>query len=480
MGPGDKGDCEDYALTKMQELLDTGWNAKNLQMAVVATDTVTDHAVLLIQTHNRGTLILDNRYDAVVEVATTPYRFVAYQRAGTDWRYFSTMLETVPIEYKNCNAAAFADNDPVVVKFEGQDFSQPKVVGFQEYANDCWLDYYVTQGRSSVDADISDPFDIDGTPYNNHRYFDVNGQAWILKRGLTPTWPNHEDTAWQRFYPALTSNSSHYWLFGGLKWDPPVFGLTRFYYAYPYLDFDENVSYCDRYSKQFNSWESRQDIPGEPRNDPAAFMLSGKSHIIGGSEHWYNTYTECLNYEEHEQFDDALNTYVSKRARRVTRAATWELDDKGYIYGGWIAEQDGAGHTYPDPDYWTGEIIEYDPTTDLFTGKLGYNPRIEAAFFQLGGKGYAFGGWRETSIIPDLDEWTKETNSWAAKTPFDNYSWDSLPAVGAGAGAFVWVPNADAPYEFHQQYESLTDAWASAGPDPETGFDGRYGGRATL
>jgi hypothetical protein len=48
-----------------------------------------------------------------------------------------TKLESVPIEYMNCNRAAFVENDIVVVKFEGQSWDSPKVIGFKEEPRPC-------------------------------------------------------------------------------------------------------------------------------------------------------------------------------------------------------------------------------------------------------------------------------------------------------------------------------------------------------
>ena len=137
MGPGDKGDCEDFALTKMQALIDAGFDVKNLQLGWGQTEIGQNHAFLIIQTNNRGTLILDNRYPGLMKIENVPYRFQGYQRAGQTWADYTTRLEAVPIEYMSCNAAAFADGDEVLVEFTGQDFSTPKVIGFKNNPSGC-------------------------------------------------------------------------------------------------------------------------------------------------------------------------------------------------------------------------------------------------------------------------------------------------------------------------------------------------------
>jgi hypothetical protein len=49
----------------------------------------------------------------------------------------ATQLVDVPVEYMNCNSGAFLVGDDVVVKFEGQDWSQPKIIGFADGPRPC-------------------------------------------------------------------------------------------------------------------------------------------------------------------------------------------------------------------------------------------------------------------------------------------------------------------------------------------------------
>jgi hypothetical protein len=49
----------------------------------------------------------------------------------------SSLLENVDVEYMSCNAGAFEDGDKVVVKFIGQSWSTPKVIGFVSNPKAC-------------------------------------------------------------------------------------------------------------------------------------------------------------------------------------------------------------------------------------------------------------------------------------------------------------------------------------------------------
>jgi len=49
----------------------------------------------------------------------------------------SASLEDVPIEYMTCDGVAFEEGDEVLIKFEGQDFGSPKIIGFKDHPRRC-------------------------------------------------------------------------------------------------------------------------------------------------------------------------------------------------------------------------------------------------------------------------------------------------------------------------------------------------------
>lgn len=76
--PTTAGDCEDYALEKRRELLDRGFPASALLIAVVRRPDGDGHAVLMART-DRGDLILDNLVGTIVTWNRTPYQYVKRQ-----------------------------------------------------------------------------------------------------------------------------------------------------------------------------------------------------------------------------------------------------------------------------------------------------------------------------------------------------------------------------------------------------------------
>tara|TARA_R110002124_G_scaffold63350_48_gene173608 strand:+ start:11268 stop:11900 length:633 start_codon:yes stop_codon:yes gene_type:complete len=76
--PNGYGDCEDYALAKRRELINAGWPASTLLMAVVKQANGEGHAVLIVRT-DRGDLVLDNQVGSVDLWSATPYKFLKRQ-----------------------------------------------------------------------------------------------------------------------------------------------------------------------------------------------------------------------------------------------------------------------------------------------------------------------------------------------------------------------------------------------------------------
>ena len=80
------GDCNDYAVPKRHELLQSGLPAKALRLAVVKTPSGIGHLVLVVAT-KKGDLVLDNLIEAIRPWQTTKYQWLKIQSAS-DARYW--------------------------------------------------------------------------------------------------------------------------------------------------------------------------------------------------------------------------------------------------------------------------------------------------------------------------------------------------------------------------------------------------------
>jgi predicted transglutaminase-like cysteine proteinase len=75
----DRGDCNDYAVTKRHELLDRGWPARALLLSEVIVSSGEHHLVLVVRTKS-GDLVLDNLTSQIKPWSRVPYRWVRIQK----------------------------------------------------------------------------------------------------------------------------------------------------------------------------------------------------------------------------------------------------------------------------------------------------------------------------------------------------------------------------------------------------------------
>lgn len=80
------GDCEDYALTKRQELLARGIDRSALNLAIATTPKGEVHAVLLVSTAD-GEYVLDNLDPVVRRWDDVPYRWSQRQVEGRTFQW---------------------------------------------------------------------------------------------------------------------------------------------------------------------------------------------------------------------------------------------------------------------------------------------------------------------------------------------------------------------------------------------------------
>jgi predicted transglutaminase-like cysteine proteinase len=80
------GDCEDYALSKRQKLIQAGFKSANLRLAMVRIQSGVAHLVLVVRTE-KGDFILDNLNSVIKPWNQTGYRMVKIQAigGGSEW-----------------------------------------------------------------------------------------------------------------------------------------------------------------------------------------------------------------------------------------------------------------------------------------------------------------------------------------------------------------------------------------------------------
>ena len=75
------GDCNDYAVTKRHELLQSGLPAKALRLSVVTTASGIGHLVLVVAT-TKGDFVLDNLTEEIRPWQSTDYHWLKIQSAA--------------------------------------------------------------------------------------------------------------------------------------------------------------------------------------------------------------------------------------------------------------------------------------------------------------------------------------------------------------------------------------------------------------
>jgi predicted transglutaminase-like cysteine proteinase len=93
--PQSAGDCEDYVLAKRRALMNQGWAASTLLIAVVRQQSGAGHAVLLART-DRGDLVLDNQDGDIHVWNETPYTYLKRQ-SQTDSGAWVDIIDQRPV-----------------------------------------------------------------------------------------------------------------------------------------------------------------------------------------------------------------------------------------------------------------------------------------------------------------------------------------------------------------------------------------------
>ena len=84
--PGGRGDCDDFALTKLHRLVRQGWPRDALRLTSATLPDEQEHLVLAVRT-DRGDYVLDNLRPAPVPWTALPYRWLAQETPGSAaWR----------------------------------------------------------------------------------------------------------------------------------------------------------------------------------------------------------------------------------------------------------------------------------------------------------------------------------------------------------------------------------------------------------
>lgn len=92
---GKSGDCEDYALTKLNALVQQGLPQSAFRIAIVKTQSGEGHALLVART-SEGDMILDNLSPKIVAWNTANYNWLMIQSTTNKHQWLSFDAKTAP------------------------------------------------------------------------------------------------------------------------------------------------------------------------------------------------------------------------------------------------------------------------------------------------------------------------------------------------------------------------------------------------
>lgn len=99
-----RGDCEDYAMSKRQQLIAKGWSPSNLLLSVVLDTNGGVHAVTIVRT-NEGDFILDNLTSKIRKWNRTGYTYIKRQSVENP-RIWMNVANGLPQQHNKTIVAA--------------------------------------------------------------------------------------------------------------------------------------------------------------------------------------------------------------------------------------------------------------------------------------------------------------------------------------------------------------------------------------
>jgi predicted transglutaminase-like cysteine proteinase len=104
----DTGDCNDYAVTKRHQLLESGLPSKALRLSVVKTASGIGHLVLVVVT-TKGDVVMDNLTEVIRPWQSTDYRWLKIQSATDPKFWYEIKPPMVRPSMSQAERVRFAD-----------------------------------------------------------------------------------------------------------------------------------------------------------------------------------------------------------------------------------------------------------------------------------------------------------------------------------------------------------------------------------
>lgn len=491
-----KGDCEDFALTKMQAIIEASiLPANSMQIVLCYVIGAGYHAVLGIQTANKGFLISDSIEPSQlweIEQLSNTHQWgnfsIATNASGDSpvkWADPQVILKDVPIEYMSCNAAAFQDGDEVIVEFENQDWKQPKVIGFRDEPIDCIVKGFYTFGENP------------GTSTTQFAYrYTLASDSWKTAGELLPSWDMN------RSRTKATKNDILYLITGGATRGDDYPGV----HPWPSICVIYNSGDCagqDHYTNAWNVWQGRRDTiifngmlevyntltdyPSPYRAKHSGWFINDRHYICGGTSYpsgyldigdYYNIDHQMHDvHNDLDEYNETTDVWKNRTdmPRNLHQMADFAVSTLGFVAGG-----NTKTYAYFPPLYWEygeDDVRRYSAIMDTWASMQSLPRwRFDCAGFEANGKGYVVRGHESTGIIIDppveqIDiypsdkplEYDVNADTWTYKQEHPARAWHQHIrghcAAGYGDKGYSVSEDDGHGANHNQEYNPTTDTW---------------------
>lgn len=221
------------------------------------------------------------------------------------------------------------------------------------------------------------------------------------------------------------------------------------------------VQTCESYL--FDAWTAKTAMPSPARYTHAAAPLSTKGYSFGGSNNGVTELTDC------DEYDTEADSWASKTNIPIGLMAfsACAISDKAYTFGGvgsGVVPINKPTYEYT-PDAWTEKTDHPLPH------------RGSSAAFCLNSKGYLAGGYDSDNgvLTDDLDEYVSDT--WTGRTDMPapiRYSHAACAPDDIGYIYGGWDDSSNRIQDT-DAYDPATDTWTSKSDMPAPGRVGHAG-----
>jgi hypothetical protein len=330
----------------------------------------------------------------------------------------------------NCNAGAFAVGDEVLVKFENQDWNQPKVVGFKSSPATCGTFFYQIFGWS-------------GSQFKTN----MIEKTWetIPPAAINP----------DRSDVGTTAIGAGALCIGGW-WSDPI----------------EKYNTVDLLSGA--AFVAKTDVPGDGRGQISAFEISDYAFAVGGSNYYTGSGKGwTTRYKINYRFDPDANSWAGRQdiPQEMDALSGHNINGLGYCFGAgnyvetlcqdfgnYFMQADDYNFAYaPASDSWGNRQsmtyaqfsrIQFGTETQAFIAGSACYPNHPGAINPIYDCG---GGSYEWAVTEKLQRYDADSNSWSIRGDMDDFSADAqYPGVDKPMSATVTQHTRGAADSFEQ------------------------------